>query len=223
MVDDEIVDVEVRYGVEEEECLPSFVLCVTDEASIVVGPFEGCLVFVVSDVDCKEEWIVGDSEFNVAISFIDEVFNLVVRIEVDEQFNDCDTDDAPIDVGFVYVSLESDDVAEEKLFIELEVVLPLEKQFVDNVQLEVVISLVDDGIVTVTVFVAKSDVAIVEQRFVDCVTDVALKDDDDVDELFEDTDGCKLANSDSVEYAVGTDFEDGDKATYRQENKLVDR
>ena len=82
MVDDKIVDVEVRYGVEEEECLPLFILCVTDEASIVVGPFEGCLVFVVSDVDCKEEWIVGDSELNVAISFIDEVFNLVVRIEV---------------------------------------------------------------------------------------------------------------------------------------------
>ena len=82
MVDEKIVDIEVRYEVEEEECLPSFVLCVTDEASIVVGPFEGCFVFFVSDVDCKEEWIVGDSELNVIIPFIDEVFNLVVRIEV---------------------------------------------------------------------------------------------------------------------------------------------
>ena len=52
---------------------------------------------------------------------------------------------------------------------------------------------------------------------------MASKDDDGVDELFEDAVVCKLANSDSVEYAVGTDFEDGDcdRATFRQWNKLV--
>ena len=88
MVDDKIVDVEVRYGV----------VTVT--------------MFVVKP-----------------------------DVTIDEQFIDCDTDDDPIDVGFVDVSLESDDLAEEKLFIELEVVLPLEKQFVDDVQFKVVFPL----------------------------------------------------------------------------------
>ena len=87
------MDVVVRYGVEEDECpgLTSFVLCVTDEASIDEGLIEECLgsdvvtdeapidivlvdaflVSSVSDVDCGEEGCIDELELEVVISSVD--------------------------------------------------------------------------------------------------------------------------------------------------------
>ena len=163
LVDDGNVDVVVRYEVEEEECLPSFVLCVTDEASIDVGLLESCLVvlgsdvvmeeapidiefvdasLVSSDVACWEEYFIDDLELEVVISSVDnEVSACLVFVEV-----------------FLIVSV-SDLVSGYKYLV-------------DDLEMKVVIALVNDGIVDVVVrYGVEEDEC--SPSFVLCVTDEA--------------------------------------------------